>query len=181
MENFKKVAVLGGGSFGTVLANLAASNDYKVSLWVRDADQALRINSEGANTSYHPELKLSDNIEATEDLNEVMRDASIIFIATPSIIFEQIMNRISELIDNKAYVISCTKGILENPFRSMTDVIQNKIKNDVGVLSGPNLAKEIAQNKIAGTVIASNNQDLIRLVKNTLSSKTFKISITLLF
>ena len=175
MENFKKVAVLGGGSFGTVLANLAASNDYKVSLWVRDAEQALRINSEGANTSYHPELKLSDNIQATEDLNEVMRDASIIFIATPSIIFEQIMNRISELIDNKAYVISCTKGILESPFRSMTDVIQNKIKNDVGVLSGPNLAKEIAQNKIAGTVIASNNEDLIKLVKDTLSSKTFKI------
>ena len=175
MENFKKVAVLGGGSFGTVLANLAASNDYKVSLWVRDAEQALRINSEGANTSYHPELKLSDNIQATDDLNEVMRDASIIFIATPSIIFEQIMNRISELIDNKAYVISCTKGILENPFRSMIDVIQNKIKNDVGVLSGPNLAKEIAQNKIAGTVIASNNEDLIKLVKDTLSSKTFKI------
>ena len=175
MENFKKVAVLGGGSFGTVLANLAASNDYKVSLWVRDAEQALRINAEGANTSYHPELKLSDNIQATEDLNEVIRDASIIFIATPSIIFEQIMNRISELIDNKAYVISCTKGILENPFRSMTDVIQNKIKNDVGVLSGPNLAKEIAQNKIAGTVIASNNEDLIKLVKDTLSSKTFKI------
>ena len=175
MENFKKVAVLGGGSFGTVLANLAASNDYKVSLWVRDAEQALRINSEGANTSYHPELKLSDNIQATEDLNEVMRDASIIFIATPSIIFEQIMNRISKLIDNKTYVISCTKGILENPFRSMTDVIQNKIKNDVGVLSGPNLAKEIAQNKIAGTVIASNNEDLIKLVKDTLSSKTFKI------
>ena len=175
MENFKKVAVLGGGSFGTVLANLAASNDYKVSLWVRDAEQALRINSEGANTSYHPELKLSDNIQATEDLNEVMRNASIIFIATPSIIFEQIMNRISELIDIKAYVISFTKGILENPFRSMTDVIQNKIKNDVGVLSGPNLAKEIAQNKIAGTVIASNNEDLIKLVKDTLSSKTFKI------
>ena len=175
MEAFKKVAVLGGGSFGTVLANLAASNGYKVSLWVRDAEQALRINSEGANTSYHPELKLSNNIQATEDLNEVMRDASIVFIATPSIIFEQIMQRISKLIDSKAYVISCTKGILENPFRSMTDVIQSKIKNDVGVLSGPNLAKEIAQNKIAGTVIASNNEDLIKLVKDTLSSKTFKI------
>ena len=175
METFKKVAVLGGGSFGTVLANLAASNGYKVSLWVRDAEQALRINSEGANTSYHPELKLSDNIQATEDLNEVMRDASIVFIATPSIIFEQIMCRISELIDNKAYVISCTKGILDSPFRSMTDVIQSKIKNDVGVLSGPNLAKEIAQNKIAGTVIASNNEDLIKLVKDILSSKTFKI------
>ena len=54
MNTIKKIAVLGGGSFGTVLANIAASNGYNVSLWVRDSDQALRINSEGANTTYHP-------------------------------------------------------------------------------------------------------------------------------
>ena len=51
MRAIKKIAVLGGGSFGTVLANIAASNGYDVSLWVRDSDQALRINSEGANTT----------------------------------------------------------------------------------------------------------------------------------
>jgi glycerol-3-phosphate dehydrogenase (NAD(P)+) len=66
MQN--KVAVLGGGSFGTVLANIAASNGNEVTLWVRDADQALRINSEGANSSYHPELQLSNNITASEIL-----------------------------------------------------------------------------------------------------------------
>ena len=59
MDNIKKIAVLGGGSFGTVLANIAASNGNNVSLWVRDSEQALRINSEGANSTYHPELKLS--------------------------------------------------------------------------------------------------------------------------
>ena len=64
MKENNKVVVLGGGSFGTVLANLAASNGYEVSLWVRDAEQALRINSEGANTNYHPELKLSDKTTA---------------------------------------------------------------------------------------------------------------------
>ena len=64
MTTNKQVAVLGGGSFGTVLANIAASNGYEVRLWVRDAEQALRINSEGANATYHPELKLSDNITA---------------------------------------------------------------------------------------------------------------------
>ncbi len=74
MSKLQKVAVLGGGSFGTVLANLAASNGYKVSLWVRDSEQALRINSEGANTPYHPELKLSENILASDDLNEVVQD-----------------------------------------------------------------------------------------------------------
>ena len=175
MIDSTKVVVLGGGSFGTVLANLAASNGYKVSLWVRDSEQALRINSEGANTTYHPELTLSKNIQASEDLYEVIQNASIIFIATPSIIFENIVDRISKLIDNKSFVVSCTKGILESPFRSMTDIIKLKIQNDVGVLSGPNLAKEIADKKIAGTVIASKNNDLIKNVKDILSSKTFKI------
>ena len=175
MEESIKVVVLGGGSFGTVLANLAASNGYKVSLWVRDSEQALRINSEGANATYHPELSLSKNIQASEDLIEVMQNASVIFIATPSVIFENIVDRISKLINKEAYVVSCTKGILDSPFRSMSNIINHKIKNSVGVLSGPNLAKEIAENKIAGTVIASESNVLINTVKKVLSSKTFKV------
>lgn len=175
MNPFKKIAVLGGGSFGTVLANLAASNGYSVSLWVRDSEQALRINSEGANTTYHPELKLSENIEATDSLEEVLKDASMVFIATPSIIFQQIIERISNLIEDDSYLISCTKGILGKPFRPLSEVITEKVENTLGVLSGPNLAKEIADNKVAGSVIASSDNELINSVKSVLSSQTFKI------
>ena len=175
MNSLNKVAVLGGGSFGTVLANLAASNGYNVSLWVRDSDQALRINSEGANTSYHPELKLSENIVASDNLNEVLENAEIIFIATPSIVFENIVDRISKFIDPDSLVISCTKGILEDPYRSLSEIISSKLSNKIGVLSGPNLAKEIAENKLAGTVIASSDEDLLIAVKSILSSKHFKI------
>ena len=175
MENSKSVAVLGGGSFGTVLANLAASNGYNVSLWVRDSEQALRINSEGANTTYHPELKLSKNITASDNLKEVLNNKSIIFIATPSIVFEQIVIRVSNYIDEKPYLVSCTKGILDDPFRPLSEIISSKLKNTIGVLSGPNLAKEIADEKIAGTVIASPDESLINIVKSVLSSETFKI------
>ena len=175
MHKSLKVVVLGGGSFGTVLANLAASNGYKVSLWVRDSEHALRINSEGANKPYHPELKLSENILASESLKDVMQDASIIFVATPSIIFDQIITRMSKFIDNEAYVISCTKGIIDNPFRTLSQIISSEIKNSIGVLSGPNLAKEIADNKVAGTVIASPNNKLKNTVKLVLSSENFKI------
>ncbi len=175
MHKSLKVVVLGGGSFGTVLANLAASNGYKVSLWVRDSEHALRINSEGANKPYHPELKLSENILASESLKDVMQDASIIFVATPSIIFDQIIIRMSEFINNEAYVISCTKGIIDNPFRTLSQIISSEIKNSIGVLSGPNLAKEIADNKVAGTVIASPNNKLKNTVKLVLSSENFKI------
>ena len=178
MNTNTKVAVLGGGSFGTVLANIAASNGYKVSLWVRDSEQALRINSEGANSSYHPELQLSPNILASEKLEDIMESSSVVFIATPSVIFETIMERIKPMIEEGSHIISCTKGIKLNPFRSMSDIISMNIdskKNHVGVLSGPNLAREIAENKIAGTVIASSSNELIRDVKSTLSSDTFKV------
>ena len=176
--NTNKVAVLGGGSFGTVLANIAASNGSDVSLWVRDSEQALRINSEGANTDYHPELQLSSNIEASEKLDEVVNNASIVLIATPSLIFETIVQRITPYIEEGAHIISCTKGIKLDPFRSMSDIISANINsntNSVGVLSGPNLAREIAEKKIAGTVIASSSNELIRDVKTTLSSDTFKV------
>ena len=178
MNGIKKVAVLGGGSFGTVLANIAASNGNNVALWVRDSEQALRINSEGANSTYHPELQLSPNIEASENLEDVVRGSDIVLIATPSIIFENIVQRITPMVESKACIISCTKGIKLNPFRSMTDIISMNIgtnTNSIGVLSGPNLAREIAENKVAGTVIASTNDDLILTVKNALSSESFKV------
>ena len=175
----KQVAVLGGGSFGTVLANIAASNGYEVRLWVRDAEQALRINSEGANATYHPELKLSDNITADDDLALVVSDSEYILVATPSIIFEEVISRLEPLISPSVNVISCTKGIKSQPFRTMTDTIDQHlghiIGNRIGALSGPNLAKEIAEAKVAGTVIASENESLTFEIKSMLSSKTFKV------
>jgi glycerol-3-phosphate dehydrogenase (NAD(P)+) len=179
MIDKKQVAVLGGGSFGTVLANIAASNGHEVRLWVRDAEQALRINSEGSNATYHPELKLSDNISASEDLESVVSNAEYILVATPSLIFEQIIARLEPYIDSSVSIISCTKGIQPDPFRTMTEIILHHlgsiIGNQVGVLSGPNLAKEIAEQKIAGTVIASSNSELTSSIKLILSSPTFKV------
>jgi glycerol-3-phosphate dehydrogenase (NAD(P)+) len=179
MTTKKQVAVLGGGSFGTVLANIAASNGYQVSLWVRDAEQALRINSEGANATYHPELKLSDNITADDDLASVVVDAHFILVATPSIIFEEVISRLEPLVNSSVAVISCTKGIKPKPFRTMTDIITQHlghlVGDKVGALSGPNLAKEIAEEKVAGTVIASDNEGIAIEVKSMLSSNTFKV------
>jgi Glycerol-3-phosphate dehydrogenase len=104
-----------------------------------------------------------------------MKNASMVFIATPSIVFEQIIERIRNLLEEDSYVISCTKGILGQPFRSLTDTIISDVGINIGVLSGPNLAKEIADNKVAGSVIASLDSDLVDSVKTVLSSATFKI------
>ena len=175
----KKIAVLGGGSFGTVLANLSASNGFETSLWVRDTEQALRINAEGTNTTYHPELKLSDKIIASESLEQCISGADLILVATPSSIFENIVKRLKPLVKDNMHIVSCTKAIAKNPMRTMTEIISHELETVIGdqfgVLSGPNLAKEIANEKVAGSVIASLNSELKALIKNALESEKFKI------
>ena len=175
----KKIAVLGGGSFGTVLANLSASNGFETSLWVRDTEQALRINAEGANATYHPELKLSDKIIASESLEQCISGADLILVATPSTIFQNIIKRLKPLVKNNMHIVSCTKAIAKNPMRTMTEIISHELETTIGdkfgVLSGPNLAKEIANEKVAGSVIASHNSELKALIKNALESQKFKI------
>ena len=101
----KKIAVLGGGSFGTVLANLSASNGFETSLWVRDTEQALRINAEGANATYHPELKLSDKIIASESLAQCISGADLVLVATPSAIFENIVKRLKPLVQDNMHIV----------------------------------------------------------------------------
>ena len=175
----KKIAVLGGGSFGTVLANLSASNGFETSLWVRDTEQALRINAEGANATYHPELKLSDKIIASESLEQCISGADLILVATPSAIFENIVKRLKPLVKDNMHIVSCTKAIAKNPMRTMTEIIyyelETVIGDQFGVLSGPNLATDIANEKVAGSVIASLNSELKALIKNALESEKFKI------
>ena len=175
----KKIAVLGGGSFGTVLANLSASNGFETSLWVRDTEQALRINAEGTNTTYHPELRLSEKIIASESLEQCISSADLILVATPSAIFENIIKRLKPLIKDNMHIVSCTKAIAKNPMRTMTEIISHELETVIGdqfgVLSGPNLAKEIANEKVAGSVIASLNSELKALIKNALESEKFKI------
>ena len=177
MKNHK-ICVLGGGSFGTVLANLAASNGYDVSLWVKDSEKALRINSESRNTEYHPELKLSSNISASEKLEEIIPQSEIIFVATPSKIINDVLERLSDFSMDNKMIVSCTKGINEKPFMTMSQTIEKHFNNStikLGVLSGPNLAREIADEKVAGTVIASKDEELCNLCREILSSSTFKI------
>ena len=175
----KKIAVLGGGSFGTVLANLSASNGFETSLWVRDTEQALRINAEGTNTTYHPELRLSQKIIASENLEQCISGADLILVATPSAIFENIIKRLKPLVKDNMHVVSCTKAIAKNPMRTMTEIISHELEavigDQFGVLSGPNLAKEIANEKVAGSVIASHRIELKALIKNALESEKFKI------
>lgn len=176
MSNCKRIAVLGGGSFGTVIANIAAENGYDVTLWMRNEDAVQQIKDTGINQRYLPDLVLHENLSATTDLKNSIKDAQLIFFAIPSKSFRDVVEQVAGYVDSDQMVISTTKGIEPGTLNLMSDILRSELPdNRVGVMGGPNLAKEIAKHEITATVIASEDSDLRRMVQETLSCLYFRV------
>lgn len=176
MNQAIKVTVLGGGSFGTAIANILASNGHETRLWMRSVEQAEACRIEKQNKRYLPGYELDSRLIISSDLVQSVRDASIIFVSIPSNSFRQVIQQIAPHIKVGAYIVSTAKGIEPQGFTLMSQVLEQELPNNPrGVLSGPNFAKEIIQHQQTGTVIASRDETLIQLVQKVLSSKTFRV------
>ena len=170
------VAVIGGGSFGTAVANLIAENGHPVSLWMRNEALAAEINTAHCNTDYLPDFTLSQNITASCSLEHSLAKASLVFMSVPSKSCREMAKAVAQYIHPYAKVISTTKGIEADSFKLMSQVLAEELSaQSIGVLSGPNLAKEIMAKQLTGSVIASENEELISLVQDTLSSSLFRV------
>ncbi|MBJ7539472.1 NAD(P)H-dependent glycerol-3-phosphate dehydrogenase [Marinomonas transparens] len=170
------VCVLGGGSFGTVLANIMANNDHQVSQWMRNEQQVEEINLTGLNSRYLPNAPLHQELLATSNLEQAIRESDTVFVSIPSKSFEQVVQRIEPLLTEDKILISTTKGFNPNRFELMSDILRrNPATQKIGVLSGPNLAKEIAVGQITGSVIASPDEEVRLRVIELLKSPTFRI------
>jgi glycerol-3-phosphate dehydrogenase (NAD(P)+) len=171
-----KISVIGGGSFGTVIANISAENGYDVSFWMRNKSQAEQLNLTRENSQYLPDYLLNERIVATSDMAAAVKDSGLIFVAVPSSSFRQVVRDMVPYIPEDAILVSTTKGIESGSFDMMTRILnQEAPKAKVGVLSGPNLAMEIAKKDLTGTVIASPDEEVRKLVKNALKSKYFRV------
>lgn len=172
----QSVCVLGGGSFGTALANIMANNGHQVSQWMRNEDQVEEINLTGLNSRYLPNAPLHRELLATSNLEEAIRASDTIFVSIPSKSFEQVVERIKPLLTADKILISTTKGFNPNRFELMSDILRrNGVTERIGVLSGPNLAKEIAAGQLTGSVIASDDDELRATVIELLKSRTFRV------
>lgn len=171
-----KVGIIGSGSWGTTVGHLIALNGYKVSMYSRNKKQIENINKEHINKKYLPEFKLSKNIEASNSLKEVTENSDIIFIAVPSHSFRDTVKKMSNYLRPDQIVISLTKGIEIKTYNVMSQIIsQESCIKLIGVLSGPNLAKEIMKNQPAATVIASKFDFVIKTVSKVISSDRFMV------
>lgn len=178
MTQIATVAVLGGGSFGTAVANMVASNGIPTYLWMRDELRAQICERDRENAEYLPGYHFSDHLSPTADFDLAVKNADVVFISVPSESFRSIAKRLSPLLKSGAMVISTTKGIEAKGFTLMSQILEQELPDvPIGCLSGPNFAKEIIQKQLTGTVIASEFECITDNIPRILSSDTFRVYI----
>lgn len=169
------IAVLGGGSFGTAIANLLAQNNQHVLHWMRDPVQVEAIVQTRENPRYLKGVKLHANVAPTTDLLATIKACELIFVALPSSALRSVLTPVAQELAGKG-LISTTKGIEAQSFMLMSQIIESIAPMArIGVLSGPNLAKEVAAGALTATVVASSDAGLCAQVQKVLHGKTFRV------
>lgn len=168
MRCMVNVAVMGAGSWGTTLAKVCADAGNTVRLWVRRQELAHTITETGQNPQYLPGVDLPSAISAITDAKEVLEKADIVVLAVPSQTMRDNLSAWKDLIPKDATLVSVSKGIEQDSLLRMSEVIAEVLECDparITVLSGPNLAKEIAAEQPAATVIACSDENRAKLVQ----------------
>ncbi|MCP8689265.1 NAD(P)H-dependent glycerol-3-phosphate dehydrogenase [Marinobacterium sedimentorum] len=176
MKGAMRVTVLGGGSFGTVLANIMAEKGIQVRLWMRDAQQVENVRKRRENSKYLPGYPLAATLEAHTSLADALSGAELVFVAIPSGGFRAVVHEARAYMTPGQMVVSTTKGIEAGTFSLMSEILADELPDArIGVLSGPNLAKEVAARQLTATVIASESEALRERVQSTLHTAYFRV------
>ncbi|MCQ9343429.1 NAD(P)H-dependent glycerol-3-phosphate dehydrogenase [Corynebacterium kozikiae] len=172
-----KVAVMGAGSWGTTLAKVFADAGCRTTLWARRAEVAQEINEQRTNSRYLEQVQLPEALEATADAAEALDGAEIVVLGVPSQTLRSNLNEWAPMISNNATLVSLAKGVEKGTFKRMSQVIaevSGAAPERIAVLSGPNLAREIALEQPAATVIACEDHNRAQLVQAALSAPYFR-------
>jgi len=169
------VAVIGAGSWGTTVAHLAAHN-VPTTLWARDPAVAEEINEKHTNVRYLAGYDLDPALTATSDLREAVGGADVLVMGIPSHGFRDTLTLCAEHIRAWVPVISLTKGLEQGSRLRMTQVIQEVLPgHPYGLLTGPNLAKEILAGDAAASVIAMSDGNVARVMQQVFSTDLFRV------
>jgi glycerol-3-phosphate dehydrogenase (NAD(P)+) len=170
-----KIGLLGGGSWGTTVAAVATRN-APVTLWARDAATVEDINTNRRNSRYLPDLTLPAGLRASSDLGEVVKQADVIVMGVPSHSFRAVLDEVARHIRPWVPVISLTKGLELATGKRMTELVVECLPgHPVGVLTGPNLAREILSGQAAASVISMEDEIIVRRLQVLFHSGLFRV------
>ena len=174
-----QTAIIGATTWGTTLGILLAQNGVPVSLLTRSEPEAQTLTSQGRNARFLPDAPFPDSLSVTSEPESALRQSSLVIIAVPSDRMRENVQRIESHLQPGAIILSATKGLELPTAQRMSQVLEDELPanlhSGICVLSGPNLAKEIVQGKLASTVIASQNPDASQTAQAALMSNNFRV------
>jgi len=169
-----KAALLGGGSWGTTVASLIARN-APVKIWARCEDTVREINEEHRNSRYLPGATLNAKLVATHHIDEAVSECDVLVMGVPSQHFRSVLEQAKEHLRPWVPVVSLTKGLEAGSELRMTEIINEVLPgHPVGVLTGPNLAREIIAGQAAAGVIAMEDEIIVRALQRLFHSGLFR-------
>lgn len=171
-----RVAIIGGGSFGTAMACVARRAGLHVLMWAREQDVADSINCGHSNPFFLPGVAIESGIAATVDLSEATSTADVILLAVPAQFLRGIAVQMRPALRRGTPVVSCSKGVERNTCALMPEVIAETLPEAVvAVLAGPSFAKEVALGLPTGVTLASLDQTACGRLAKELSDPRFRI------
>lgn len=172
---FERISVIGAGGWGTALAGLLASHRPEVTLWAHRPEHAAQLRATRENVDYLPGVRLPENVAVTNDLAAAAR-ADLLVLVLPSRAFREVSTQLAgHGVDSRAVLVSCTKGIEAGSGLLMTQVLDSCLPGRrLAVLSGPNLAAEIARQVPAAGVVGSRHAEILPALQEVFSSAAFR-------
>ncbi len=178
MDAAPSVAVIGAGSWGTTVAAIVCEH-APTTLWGRDADLTRAIASTHENAAYLPGVALPDDLDATSDLTAACARAGLVVMAVPSHGYRAVLHEAADAIGEGVPVVSVSKGVERDTLMRMTevtlDVLSDHRAEEVAVLTGPNLAREVAEHQPAASVIACTDDELAAQLQRLFMSASFRV------
>ena len=173
----RRVAILGSGSWGTTFAKVLADGGNFVTMWARREELAQEINTTHRNSDYLRGIKLPNTISATSNLAQAVKGAEQIYISVPSQSLRENLVALAPLVGSKTIIVSLMKGVEKKTGLRMSEVIAEELDIDpdnIAVISGPNLALEIAKQQPTASVVASASTETAQTVAITASNPYFR-------
>jgi glycerol-3-phosphate dehydrogenase (NAD(P)+) len=172
-----KVAVFGAGSWGTAFSVVLADAGNEVTLWARREELCATINEKRENTDYLPGIDLPETVQATHDAEKAVDAAEAVFFVVPSQMFRSNLEEWTDILPRDALLVSLMKGVELGSLKRMSEVIAEVTgagHDRIGVVSGPNLAKEIASREPAASVVACPDEENVKRLRALCHSATFR-------
>jgi len=174
-----RLAIIGGGSWGTALAIVLAPRFPEVRLWVYESDLAARLNATRENDLFLPGFKLPPNVQVSAGLPEALDRAAIVLSVTPSHATRAIYSRMLERLTPSTLFVSATKGLENGTLQRMSEVVREvvapRFAPRIAALSGPTFAREVAAGEPTALVVSSQDPELNQAIQAAFSGPTFRV------